>query len=334
MESPITPLVTIATPMYNVEKYVVQNIESILAQTYKNLEIILVDDGSPDNSGKIADKYALRDSRIKVIHQRNKGSSEGRNAAIDIATGDYITFIDADDTICPDFVEYMLSLITVSNADIAISKNCFTTSDMVQVKNETIEEYSSEKAITEFFYPFMRLGAWNKIYNLQFLKSHELRFVPGLKAGEGLEFITHAASKANKIVAGNRKVYIYRLDNASSATTKANVEKQGKGALETMKYIKEHLEMKTSEVKLAYNWHLWNCYRYCLRQIIDSGTKSQYKDLHQECKQYLRKHSWDLIFSKIKLSLKIQAIVVFISPSLYVYLQIAKKRHILKSYGH
>lgn len=329
------PLVTIATSMYKVEQYVAQNIESLIAQTYKNLEIIIVDDGSPDNSGRIADEYALKDARIKVIHQHNKGLGGGRNAAIDIATGDYISFVDADDTICPDFVEYMLHLITNSDADMAISKNCFTTVDMNQVKEDTVEIYSSEMAVTEFFYPFIRLGAWNKMYNMKFIRSNRLRFVPELKTGEGLEFITRAASLANKVVAGNRKVYVYRLDNAGSATTKANVERQGKGSLETMKYIGEHLEMNTPKIRSAYNWHLWNCYRYCLRQIIDSRSQTQYKNLFAECKRYLRKHSWNIIFSDVKLRLKVEAFVVFFSPSFYAYLQIAKKKHILKqSYGH
>lgn len=335
METSNKPLVTLATSMYKVEKYVAQNIESLITQTYKNLEIIIVDDGSPDNSGRIADEYALKDHRIKVIHQHNRGLGGGRNAAIDIATGDYIAFVDADDTICPDFVEYMLGLIVSTNADMAISKNCFTTLDMTQVKNETVEIYSPEKAVAEFFYPYIRLGAWNKMYNMKFMKSHGLRFVPELKTGEGLEFITRAASMANKIAVGNRKVYIYRLDNVGSATTKANVERQGKGALETMKYIGEHLEMKTLEIKSAYSWHLWNCYRYCLRQIVDSGTKAQYKNLYAECERYLRNHSWSIIFSGVKTRLKVEALVVFLSPLFYVHLQIEKKKHILKqSHGH
>ena len=83
-----TPLVTVATSMYKVEKYVAQCIESIMNQTHVNLEIIIVDDGSPDNSGKIADEYAQKDPRIKVVHQENRGLGVGRNAAIDIATGD------------------------------------------------------------------------------------------------------------------------------------------------------------------------------------------------------------------------------------------------------
>ena len=163
METLNNPLVTIATSMYNVEEYVVQNIESLLAQTYKNLEIILVDDGSPDKSGEIADFYASKDSRIKVVHQNNTGLGGGRNAAIDIATGDYITFVDADDYLCPDFVEYMLSLIITQNADMAISKNCFTTSDMEQVKTLITETYTPEKAMEQIFFPNIHPRAWNKI---------------------------------------------------------------------------------------------------------------------------------------------------------------------------
>ena len=208
METLNNPLVTIATSMYNVEEYVVQNIESLLAQTYKNLEIILVDDGSPDKSGEIADFYASKDSRIKVVHQNNTGLGGGRNAAIDIATGDYITFVDADDYLCPDFVEYMLSLIITQNADMSISKNCFTTSDMEQVKTLITETYTPEKAMEEFFFPNIRLGAWNKIYSMEFLHKYSIRFVPELKTGEGLEFITRAASRPTKLPSKQESVCV------------------------------------------------------------------------------------------------------------------------------
>ena len=327
METLNNPLVTIATSMYNVEEYVVQNIESLLAQTYKNLEIILVDDGSPDKSGEIADFYASKDSRIKVVHQNNTGLGGGRNAAIDIATGDYITFVDADDYLCPDFVEYMLSLIITQNADMAISKNCFTTSDMEQVKTLITETYTPEKAMEEFFFPNIRLGAWNKIYSMEFLHKYSIRFVPELKTGEGLEFITRAASKANKIAVGNKKAYVYRLNNANAATTKANVERQGIGSLETMAYIGRNLSMPYPNVQLAYRWHLWNCYRYCLRQIVDSSTKKEYASLYKECISYLRHNAPSIMLSKVRFRLKVEAVAVLFSPVLYARLQIAQKKH-------
>ena len=320
----MNPKVTVAISMYKVENYVRQCIESIIAQTYRNLEIILVDDGSPDNSGKIADEYAKNDSRVIVVHQKNAGLGAGRNAAINIATGDYISFVDADDYLAPDFVEYMLNLITSQNADIAISRVCFTTSDLKQETNDYQETYTSEKAIAEFFLPYMKLGAWNKIYSMAFLNKNQLRFVPELTTGEGLQFITHAASYANKVAVGHHKAYIYRLNNPGSATSAANVERQGKGSLDTMAYIKEHLPLTSKKTQDAYEWQLWNCYRYCLRQIIESNTKESYLDLYHKCIRELRKGSFK-IFSIMGLRHKCEAIVVFISPVFFAKLQIWKK---------
>ena len=108
METLNNPLVTIATSMYNVEEYVVQNIESLLAQTYKNLEIIIVDDGSTDQSPEICDEWKKRDSRIQVVHSSNGGAGKARNTALDMATGDYVTFVDSDDYIAPQMYQVLL----------------------------------------------------------------------------------------------------------------------------------------------------------------------------------------------------------------------------------
>ena len=104
------PLISIIVPCYNVERYVEQCIRSIMGQSYKNIEIITVDDGSPDNSSQILDKLANEDSRIKVIHKQNAGVSAARNSGLDVATGDYVVFVDGDDYLAPDYVDYMLQL--------------------------------------------------------------------------------------------------------------------------------------------------------------------------------------------------------------------------------
>ena len=111
--------ISIIVPIYNIEKYLPRCLDSILAQTYKNLEVILVDDGSVDNSGMIADKYARNDQRIIVIHQVNKGVSAARNAGLDLATGDYIGFVDGDDYIEPDMYEILMRIIDEQQVDIA-----------------------------------------------------------------------------------------------------------------------------------------------------------------------------------------------------------------------
>ena len=111
--------ISIIVPIFNIEKYLSRCLDSILEQTYKNLEVILVDDGSVDNSGMIADKYARKDQRIKVIHQVNQGVSAARNTGIDLATGDYIGFVDGDDYIEPDMYEILMRIIEEQQVDIA-----------------------------------------------------------------------------------------------------------------------------------------------------------------------------------------------------------------------
>ena len=319
-------LVTVGVAMYNVEKYLPQCLDSIIGQSYSNLEIILVDDGSIDRTGKIADDYASKDSRISVIHQSNKGLGGARNVALDAATGGYITFVDSDDYLMPDFVEYMVSLISAQKSEMAISKNCFTTSDMKQMNGDKLNYYTSEEAVIEFFLPKMRLGAWNKIYELEFLKKNHLRFVSELKTGEGLQFITKAASFAKQIAVGHRKVYVYRTNNPNSATTKANVERQGIGALETMDYIRDHFTFRSNEERKAYAWHYWACHRYCLRQIVESGTESDYSELYSICKNTLRQGALKMaIYPRVSLRQKLVAALIFISPITFVKLQIWKK---------
>lgn len=113
-------LISVIIPIYNVEEYLVRCVNSILNQTYDNMEIILVDDGSPDNSGKIADELAERDNRIIVYHKKNGGLSDARNFGVSKANGEYITFIDSDDYVADDYVEYLYSLIRENNADISV----------------------------------------------------------------------------------------------------------------------------------------------------------------------------------------------------------------------
>ena len=110
------PLVSVIVPVYKVEDYLDKCVESIVKQTYKNLEIILVDDGSPDNCPSMCDSWAQKDSRIKVIHKENGGVSSARNSALDTAAGDYICFVDSDDFIEPNAVGYMLE--NIGDADV------------------------------------------------------------------------------------------------------------------------------------------------------------------------------------------------------------------------
>ena len=119
----MNPLVSVVVPVYNVEPYLERCLDSILRQTYQNFEMILVDDGTPDGSGAICDRYAAQDPRISVIHKKNGGLSSARNAGLDVAKGDYVLFVDSDDLITDDMVESLLSACLEDNTLVAVGGN-------------------------------------------------------------------------------------------------------------------------------------------------------------------------------------------------------------------
>lgn len=262
---------------------------------------------------------------LRLSIRETKGWGGARNRGIEVAKGEYITFVDSDDYLCEDFVEYMLSLIEKTGAEMAISKNCFTSYDYKQISQDTIAIMKPEEAVAEFFYPRIMLGSWNKLYDMKFLKKHQFAFVPELKTGEGLEFITRVASVTNKVAVGNRKVYFYRLNNWGSATTKANVERQGIGCLQTMEYISKRLDKSSTKVRKAYNWHLWSCHAYCLCHIIESGSSKEYSDLYHKCLTHLRQKALTVFLSEIGLKQKIRVLLTFVSPFLMTELHIYRK---------
>ena len=114
----MNPLISVIVPIYKVEKYLDRCVESLINQTYKNLEIILVDDGSPDNSPAMCDNYAKKDSRIKVVHKKNGGLSDASNVGMSVATGEFISFIDSDDYVSDDFFEVLYNTMITEKSDI------------------------------------------------------------------------------------------------------------------------------------------------------------------------------------------------------------------------
>ena len=181
-------LVTIIVPIYNVEKYLAECIDSLLNQTYINLEIILVDDGSTDNSGKICDDYLTKDSRIRVIHKNNEGLGYARNSGIEIASGDYITFIDSDDTAEKDLIENLVNGINKNDFDTCIGGYKRITDDG---KIKFIEEYPEQEFYGNDVYNILfsrmlgsapdkhdviKMSVWNVMYSASIIKKYNVRF--------------------------------------------------------------------------------------------------------------------------------------------------------------
>lgn len=160
------PKISVIVPVYKVEPYLRKCLNSIVNQTYQNLEIILVDDGSPDSCGAICDEYAAGDRRIKVIHQANGGLSAARNVGIDIATGDYIGFVDSDDWIELDMYEYLLSGAQQSEADIAVCGMFEELPDRQNIRSwQEAETFDTEGGLEQLFLrKKYSHSAWDKLY--------------------------------------------------------------------------------------------------------------------------------------------------------------------------
>lgn len=256
-----TPLISIIVPVYQVKEYVGECIESLLTQTYTNLEILLVDDGSTDGSGAICDQYAGRDDRVRVVHQENQGPSVARNAGLDCAKGEYIAFVDSDDVVLSDFIETLFGLVRKYQADIAAcayvkcqtneverirsaaeSSNCAESED----KDQQEICMSSEQMLRQWHgrYKKWETVAWNKLYRKDVFdrgKADVIRFPVGRKLEDVLT--SHLiAVNAERIALTMRELYLYRIrpdSRASQSRTAQLMDENLRAQRERMAFFKK-----------------------------------------------------------------------------------------------
>ena len=246
------PKISVIVPVYKVEKTLDKCVESIIGQTYKNLEIILVDDGSPDNCPAMCDGWAEKDSRIRVIHKENGGVSSARNAALDIATGDYIGFVDSDDWIEPEMYSSLIQKISESGKNIALCS--YYAVEISGERNECRCVADKEVLDKDDYFRFIVLGGdggyiWNRLYDADILK--EVRFDEDIWYSEDLLFNFKAAQKS-----GGAAV----LDSAEYNYFQKRVKKQAW-------VMNEHYydSMKAFEIMLSYKDIPEDVYDCCLR---------------------------------------------------------------------
>ena len=320
-------LVSIILPLYNVEKYMSRCINSLLKQSYSNFEIILINDGSPDSSGMIADQFSKNDKRIKVTHTENKGVSCARNLGIEISRGDYIVFVDSDDFLSDDYLEYMLSIVNITGSDFVMSRNCFYfPGDTKQIEFDNIQIYSSEKAATELIYPgLIDIGCWNKMFNRKFLIDNKIKFPESFYMGEGLNFILNAANVSNSIGVGLRKVYYYRKNNVSSATSKLNIPKF-ENAIKALQNIKEYHNPNSTLFDKSFDLHMLMTEYAALSEILKGNLISEYELEYEMYLMSLRKGLHKIFFYKTNLINKIRIVMTIIQPKLtYKFVGLLKK---------
>lgn len=204
-------LISVVVPVYNVQNYLKRCVDSIIEQTYSNLEIILVDDGSTDMSGKICDEYAEKDKRIVVIHQSNGGLSQARNSGMKIMTGKYVTFIDSDDYVSKDYVQYLFDMIKKYDADVSIClhRNFYENGhfDHERSKHVEIKIFDGESAVIDLCYQkSIPNSAWAKMYKTFLLKDIEY---PVGRLYEDLGTTYKIFLKSKKIVFSSKEKYYY-----------------------------------------------------------------------------------------------------------------------------
>lgn len=211
-------MVSVIVPIYNVEKYLCQCVDSIISQTYQDLEIILVDDGSIDGCGHICDEYKEKDSRIRVIHKTNGGLSDARNAGIEAATGEYYVFVDSDDVIHPQMIEILMTNLCSKDADMAVCGFWDIEEDtqpsFERVENEgQVKVYEKESIMDQLEdQNLITVVAWNKLYKASLFQ--EIRYPEGHIHED--EFIIHRLLfLCRKTVYVDLKLYYYRKRNNS-----------------------------------------------------------------------------------------------------------------------
>ncbi|TNC82678.1 MAG: glycosyl transferase [Oleiphilus sp.] len=295
-----TDLISIVVPVYKVEEILARCIDSILVQTYTHFELILVDDGSPDDCGRICDEYAQKDSRIQVIHQENSGLSEARNSGIDRATGRYIAFIDSDDWIHPDYLTYLYSKITTYDADIAccgLVKTSGETPPSDGIKEE-IRLFSNEEAIAQHFSPnhVQIVVAWAKLYDINLFK--DVRY-PKSKLHED-EFTTYLLLyAARKIVFSNLPFYYYYQRPDSLIGAGFRIEKR-LAALEAYTQRADflsrvgfpHLAAQTYREIFRSGFNIFGH----LEGASDQQAVEQFRKDFADLKHKLRKHEYPMKF--------------------------------------
>jgi len=278
-------LISVIVPVYNVEDYIVRCVDSILNQTYRNLEIILVDDGSTDMSGAMCDSFKEQDERIKVIHKSNGGLSDARNAGLEIATGDYIGYVDSDDWIEDDMYELMVGCCEKYNAEVAACRYSSVYGDYV-VNNSTdlILPMTREEALETYICENVDRPIYNSVWSKLFMRElvKDYRFPVGKKS-EDIMYTTKAFCNMNSCVYIDKALYNYVCGRAGSIMAVKNGKHMLEDELpffrEGVSYVGEHVSGEMGD-KAFYHY----CKRimsYFLDYMREPGGKGYAEELYK-----------------------------------------------------
>ena len=311
-------LISIIVGIHNGAKHLKECLDSIVMQDYQNLEILLIDDGSKDSSGKTADLYSKKDARVRVFHRENSGVSNSRNYALNIARGEYVCILDQDDVIAKDYVSYFFRLCTENNAEIALTPSVDKFMEFPheqKIKKEKIQIWSNEQAIIEMLYHKIVIAPWNKMIKRSLIEDNQIHFNPAFFNGEGFAFSIECFQAATCIAVGTRKVYHYRVGDP---TTGASVFKREyiESSLNAQQYIKRSLLKKTPEIVKAWSFSNWHTHCDALNIMVGCEAVDRYRDLYDEIRNVCCKEALCALNAPVSIQQKLRGILFRVNPYL------------------
>lgn len=256
------PLASVIVPVYKVEPFIRQCIDSILAQTFTDFELILVDDGSPDNCGTICDEYALKDNRIRVIHQVNRGVSAARNAALKISVGKYVLFCDADDVVSPNWAAYLVEGVE-QFPEAIVACDCarfHTDAELQDWDADEIAQYERSS-----YYQLYKSGLsgflWNKVFERERIENNYICFDESVSVAEDVLFNVKYIQKCKDIVFIPFKLYYYRqIETSATGRYRPNM------FAEQLLSFSSRLPLLTPEQTIDHS----NMWLYCFYQGMEN----------------------------------------------------------------
>lgn len=306
-------MISVIVPVYNVEKYLHKCVDSIINQTYKDLEIILVDDGSPDNCPKICDEYAQKDNRIKVIHKENGGLSSARNAGLQVAIGDYIAFVDSDDYIDEHMYEKMYQAIQSSKCDICMC-GCKIVKEQGKVLYQSsfaCDMYNINEIIGKFVIS-LQTSVCNKLVSRNLIQGN--KFMEGKVHGEDLLFCLNILNNTVEMVTIQDCCYYYVKHNDSITTKKFSSKAFDEVWCKDKAYsiIQDKFPMFQQQANI---WR-FRARMNLIRKITASDNKKAYKEEYSMYKKWV-KDNYLTVKNKLKGKEKMEYHLLNVNKAIY-----------------
>ena len=312
-------LCSVIVPIYNVEKYVKCCVTSLLEQDYEQIEIILVDDGSTDNSGKILDELIKKENNnVVLIHKDNGGVSSARNTGLKRAKGKYIMFVDGDDFVEKNYVSSFVNLLEKTNAELGVSYNRLQDHQSPSRKKIYYDTISSNSALEDMYLEKLDVAVWNKIYRKDFLDNYNISFQEQFWFAEGMTFNVACYLAANTIATTNCEVY-HQVSNNNSAVRKFNLKSWYCGQYAMLFQRKMLIAAKTNmHVLNAWAYHYFGYDFVIFKGLYLLNDHNNYRKEMRIAKRNLRKNIFLPLKARVCLKKKIKCIAQALFPIILI----------------